>query len=299
MRFSLGKLKPFSVLDRNKKEMIFPLLNCLVLSSLFIAGDSIYPVHASPEGSRPSYVYDRANIISPDYEELLNDYSRQLDMATSTEIIVFTIPGFIGHGIMKDGIEIQDRDSLSNFIYNELSLDGITGIGKKGIDNGVLLLYSSNPDAAGGSMRIEVGRGLEGNITDGIAGEILDRYLVPARDTFNQDRNITVIDNGIFNTVVALGQYSGYSSSDPKYKLSTEISQEESLDYFSIIVLVAIIAIILITILRKRGNYWSRSSRYGGSGWYGGGFGGAGSWTRGGGHSSGGGGHSSGGGAGR
>ena len=71
---------------------------------------------ASPEGSRPSYVYYRANIISPDYEELLNDYIRQLDRATSTEIIVFTIPGFIGHCIMKDGIEIHDRDSLSNFI---------------------------------------------------------------------------------------------------------------------------------------------------------------------------------------
>ena len=276
--------------------MVSSHLYCLILFSLLIAGDPIYLVHASLEGSRPFYVYDKANIISPYYEELLNAYSRQVDKATSTEIIVFTISGFMGHGIMKDGIEIQERDSLSNFIFNELSLEGITGIGKKGVDNGILLLYSSNPDSSGGSMRIEVGRGLEGNITDGIAGEILDSYLVPARDTFNQNRNITVIDNGILNTVVALGEYSGYISNDPSYKLSEEIHQGDSLDYFSVIILVVIIATIILTILRKRGNYWSRSRSYKGSGWYGGGFGG--SWNRGGG-GGGGGGHSSGGGAGR
>lgn len=277
--------------------MVFSLLICLVLFSLLISEDPIYLVHASLEGSRHSYVYDKADIISPYYEELLNAYSRQVDKATSAEIIVFTIPGFAGHGIMKDGIEIQERDSLSNFIFNELSLDGITGIGKKGMDNGILLLYSTKPDSSGGSMRIEVGRGLEGNITDGIAGEILDSYLVPARDTFNQNKNITVIDKGILNTVVTLGQHSGYISNDPNYKLSEEIRQGESLDYISVIILAIIIALILLTILRKRGNYWSRDRSYRGGGWYGGGgFGG--SWSRSGG-TGGGGGHSSGGGAGR
>ena len=77
-------------------------------------------------------------------------------------------------------------------------LDGIKGIGKSGKDNGIMLLFSSNPDAAGGSMRIEVGRGLEGNITDGIAGEILDTYLVPAKDIYVKNGNITVTRLGFF-----------------------------------------------------------------------------------------------------
>lgn len=301
----MTNLRSLLPVNTEKKKIIRTVLSCILLFFLFIAAGSIFTVHASPEGSRPYYVYDKANIISPHYEELLNDYSRQVDKTTSAEIVVFTIPGFIGHGIVKDGIEIQDRDSLSNFIFNELSLDGITGIGKKGTDNGVLLLFSPNPDSSGGSMRIEVGRGLEGNITDGTAGEILDDYLVPARETFNQNRNSTVIDKALLNTVVALGEYSGYVSNDPNYKLSKEIRQDVSLDIFSIVILIGIIAIILITVLRKRGNYWSRSNRYDGAGWYGGsfgggsfgggGFGGSGSGSR----SSGGGGYSSGGGAGR
>ncbi len=289
-----------------KKRIIFTIFNGILLFFLFIAADSIFTIHASQDGSRPYYVYDKANIISPHYEELLNDYSRQVEKTTSAEIIVFTIPGFIGHGIMKDGLEIQDRDSLSNFIFNELSLDGITGIGKKGIDNGVLLLFSPNPDSSGGSMRIEVGRGLEGNITDGTAGEILDSYLFPARETFSQNRNITVIDKALLNTVVALGEYSGYASNDPNYQLSKELLQDDSLDSFSIMVLIGIIAIILITVFRKRGKYWSRNNRYSGSGWYGGSFGGGsfgggsfGGGSSGSGGGSGGGGSSSGGGAGR
>ena len=64
---------------------------------------------------------------------MLDYYLRQLDDSTIAEVIVDTILGFIGHGIMKDGQEIQDRDTLSNYIYNELYLDGIKGIGVRWI----------------------------------------------------------------------------------------------------------------------------------------------------------------------
>jgi len=292
-------------MDFRKKVMNLSVLISMLLFFLLIVGDLVYLVNASQAGTRPLYVYDRANIVSPYYEDLLNDYSRQVDETTSVEIIVYTIPGFVGHGVTKDGIEIQDRDALSNFIFNELPLDGIKGIGKQGTNNGILLLFSPIPDPSGGSMRIEVGRGLEGNITDGIAGEILDTYLVPAKESFEQNRNITAIGNGLLDTVVALGVYSGYISNDSKYKLSDKSRQQDSFDFFSIIIFVVVFAVVLIAVLRKRGNNWFQSRRYGGSGWYGGSggrsgfgssFGSGSSWSRGG---SGGGGFSSGGGAGR
>ena len=130
---------------------------------------------------RPTYLHDTAGIIDPYYESIIEEYLGAVDFGTSVEIVVYTIPSFVGHGIMKDGREIVDRDTLANYLFNEVSLNGIKGIGKKGKDNGILILYSVKPDSAGGSMRIEVGRGLEGNITDGSAGNILDSYLVPAR----------------------------------------------------------------------------------------------------------------------
>ncbi|WP_425319400.1 TPM domain-containing protein [Candidatus Nitrosocosmicus oleophilus] len=49
---------------------------------------------ASPIGSRTHYVYDRAGVINEQYENLLDNYLRQLDDSTTVEIIVYTIPGF-------------------------------------------------------------------------------------------------------------------------------------------------------------------------------------------------------------
>jgi uncharacterized protein len=165
---------------------------------------------------------------------------------------VYTIPGFVGHGVTKDEIEIQDQDALSNFIFNELPLDGIKGIDKQGTNNRILLLFSPIPDPSGGSMRIEVGRGLEGNITDGIAGEILDTYLVPAKESVDQNRNVMTIGNGLFDTVVPLGGYSGYISNDSKYKLSDKSRQQDSFDFFSIIIFVVVFAVVLMMVLQKR-----------------------------------------------
>ncbi|HET6589473.1 MAG TPA: TPM domain-containing protein [Candidatus Nitrosocosmicus sp.] len=264
-------------------------------------------VESSPTGTRPHYVFDHAGVINDKYENLMDTFLRQLDDSTTAEVIVYTIPGFIGHGIKKDGQEIQDRDTLSNYIFNELYLDDIKGIGKTGKDNGVLVLFSSKPDTSGGSMRIEVGRGLEGNITDGIAGEILDTYLVPAREVYVKNGNITLLDQGILNTVISLGQYIGYSNSDPIYKLTPQTQQQSPLDYLGIIIMVIVFLAVFSLILRRGdGRNWRRWGGYGGMGWYGGTGGGLGSgWGSGGtgggfgSGGTGGGGYSSGGGAGR
>ncbi|MGN6622987.1 MAG: TPM domain-containing protein [Candidatus Nitrosocosmicus sp.] len=268
---------------------------CFQLSPLLL-------VDAYQGGSRPQYIYDKANVINNDYRTLLDNYLRQLDDYTSAEIIVYTIPSFVGHGIKSGGQEIQDRDTLANYIFNEASLDGITGIGKKGKDNGVLLLLSLSPDSSGGSMRIEVGKGLEGNITDGIAGEILDTYLVPAKNEYIKSQNITAIDRGILDTVVALGNYIGYSNSNPSYQLSKDIQRQEPDNYyFGIIIFIILFVIFAMFALRRTrrgGNYWRRSGYWGG-GWYGGSSWSGGSGSSGGGSFSGGGGRSGGGGAGR
>ncbi|WP_222424746.1 TPM domain-containing protein [Candidatus Nitrosocosmicus arcticus] len=279
----------------------------LIFISLSI--ESSLQIDASPTGSRVHYVYDRAGIINEDYKNLLDNYLRLLDDSTTAEVIVYTISDFIGHGIVKDGQEIQDRDTLSNYIFNELYLDGIKGIGKGGEDNGILVLFSSKPDSAGGSMRIEVGKGLEGNITDGIAGEILDTYLVPAKDTYVKNGNFTLVNQGLLDTVVALGKYIGYSNNDPNYKLTRETQQQSQVDYFGVIIIAIIFLTVILLSFRRRGRNWRRWGSYGGAGWYGdssgsgwsgrGGIGGGGGFSGGGHSSGGGGGHSSGGGSGR
>jgi len=239
---------------------------------------------------RLTYVYDNANILTPYYKTVIDKYLREVDAATSAEIVIYTIPSFVGHGIIKDGHEINDRDMLANYLFNEVPLNGIKGIGKQGKDNGVLVLYSLKSDSAGGSMRIEVGRGLEGDITDGTAGQILDSYLVPAREIYQNTGNKTLLSDALLNTVIAIGQHIGYSSNSSIYQLDTPIQSGN--ENFGLIVLpLIVLAIIIIAFFGRRRRWGWYGGRLGwGTGWSGGGGGSSGGFASGGGGSSGGGG---------
>lgn len=256
-------------------------MRILVISLVFLilATSVIVPAFSQQvKGSRTTYVYDRAGIISPEYESSIDNYLRKIDDSTSAEIIIYTLPSFSGHGIKKNGQELNDVDVLANYLFNEVPLDGITGIGKKGKDNGVLILFSLERDAANGSMRIEVGRGLEGSITDGTAGAILDSYLVPARDSYENTGNVEVFDRAFLDTVIALGDKIGYVSNDPKYQQSKP-PQNDDLDYEQIALILIFIAFPLaFSILNRRRR---RSGGFFGGGYgrgygRGGGFGGGG-----------------------
>ena len=75
-------------------------------------------------------------------------------------------------------------ENYSNNLFNTL------GIGKKGKDNGVLLLFSRSDE----KVRLEIGRGLEEFLTDSKCGRILDDYFVPYRedDDYTKATEMTV-----------------------------------------------------------------------------------------------------------
>jgi len=232
------------------------------------------------KGSRPAYVYDNGDVISNEYESLLDSYLRKVDTATSVEIVIWTVPSFYGHGIEKDGLEIHERDMLTYHIFNEMYLNGIKGIGKEGKDNGILILLSREKDSLGGSMRIEVGRGLEGVITDGTAGEILDTYLVPARNSFLKTQNTLAFDHAFMNTVSVLAEKAGYVDNESIISHTQDFPQNEESDFEKIIPLVPFIILFVILFILTQKKKKSRGF-YGGFG--GGGFGGGGGGSGGGG----------------
>ena len=261
------------------------------LSIFIIAILLISATYGVAAALRLTYVYDNANILTPYYKSVIDKYLRDVDAATSAEIIIYTIPSFVGHGIIKDGHEINDRDLLANYIFNEVPLDGIKGIGKQGKNNGVLVLYSLKSDSGGGSMRIEVGRSLEGEITDGTAGQILDSYLVPAREIYQKTGNRTLLSDALLKTVIAIGQNIGYSSNSSIYQLNRP-SQNGNEDFGLIVLPLIFIAIIAVMAFfgRRRRWGWYGGMLGWGTGWSGGGSSGGGGFASGGGGSSGGGG---------
>jgi uncharacterized protein len=78
------------------------------------------------------------------------------------------------HGAEMAVVVIRSLDDLS-IEEAAVKLFELWGIGKKGKDNGLLLLWSSGDRR----VRVEVGYGLEGVLPDGKVGAILDAYVIP------------------------------------------------------------------------------------------------------------------------
>lgn len=105
------------------------------------------------------YVLDKAGILSPGTRLKLEQFLENFDKSDSTQLAVLTIPSLEG-------------DSLEGYA---LKVAEAWGIGQKGKDNGALLLVAK----AERKVRIEVGYGLEGRLTDLLAGRIIDYEITP------------------------------------------------------------------------------------------------------------------------
>ncbi|MEI7899104.1 MAG: TPM domain-containing protein [bacterium] len=110
-------------------------------------------------------VSDFAGVLKPDEREAVEATLRGYQQRTGHEIGVAVVESLKGGNI----------DDFANKLFAQW------GVGKKGQDNGVLLLVAIKDRSA----RIEVGYGMEPKITDAIAGRILSEQLFPA---FKQGR---------------------------------------------------------------------------------------------------------------
>jgi uncharacterized protein len=104
-------------------------------------------------------VNDFADIIPATYENQIEQLAKEVLEKTGAAIVIATVPT----------IGDANYTEYANRLYEHW------GIGKKGEDRGVLLFLTLKER----KVRIEVGYGLEGIIPDGLAGEILDKYMVP------------------------------------------------------------------------------------------------------------------------
>jgi uncharacterized protein len=134
---------------------ILPFL-CLLSLTLF-AG----PGFCADDGTRApqGWINDYTGSIDPVYLDKLRDLIREVSNKTSCELVVIVIPHLGDTSIEEYAAKIFNRWQ----------------IGKRGKDNGILILASM----ADRRVKIEVGYGLEGVITDGTAGEVLDKYIIP------------------------------------------------------------------------------------------------------------------------
>lgn len=113
-------------------------------------------------------VNDYAAMLSLSTKETLERQLAELESSDSTQLVVLVIDSL--HGESIDGYSMKVAEAWK--------------IGQEQADNGVLLLISKNDR----KIRIEVGYGLEGKLTDLMSGRIIDSIITPAfkRGDFDQ-----------------------------------------------------------------------------------------------------------------
>ncbi len=126
-----------------------------VIFCLFIA----FPVFAANYPTPSGFVNDFAGLYSSTFKTSLESKLSEFNKSTGNEISVVTI----------QSLEGGDIESYAVTLFEKWK------IGKKGKDNGLLLLIAK----VDRKIRIEVGYGLEPYITDGRAGEIIRNQIAP------------------------------------------------------------------------------------------------------------------------
>ncbi len=205
------------------------------------------------------YINDNAGMISQTVRLKLEQFLQDFEKSDSTQLTVLTIPTLDGEALEDYSLRVMKTWK----------------IGQKDKDNGALLLVAK----AERKLRIEVGYGLEGRLTDLLSGRIIDSEISPRFKAGD-------IDGGIVSGVVAMaeavrGEYTGSGQTAGKKKKSSP---------FGFLLLFLFLGPVLGR-LGGRGRGHRRGGFYGGGPFMGGGggFGGGGDFSGGGGGGGGGG----------
>ena len=179
-----------------------------------------------PKVLEDTYVYDQGSFISDDQEDVINNLLVQLEEKTTVEFAVVTIP------------------TLNNLTIEEyaVKLARELGLGKADQNNGILLLVSKTDT----KVRLEIGTGLQGFLTDSISGRILDKFFVPSREKDNYDDACFNTVNAVINCIAESEEYdfSGINGLDGN--IAIEEAEADELTAAEVIGIVILIIFLII-----------------------------------------------------
>ncbi|MFH1847201.1 MAG: TPM domain-containing protein [Candidatus Omnitrophota bacterium] len=245
-------------------------LNEFVITAIFcgyfLFGLNAFAVQDARVMSPLGFVNDYAGILPSDKETKMEALLTEIENKTSVEIAVVTLNTTVPLTIEQYAVDLFEK----------------WGIGKKGKDNGILMLIA----VVDRKVRIEVGYGLEGTVTDLQSKMIIQNLIVPAFK--NRDYAVGILSAVIGLAELISNEYGIEISLDPEIRRTVSSSREKSSPLGSFLTLLFFLLIFglrfgMFFFLMNRGSYWSG----GGSGSYGGGFGGFGGGMSGGGGASG------------
>ena len=245
------------------------LLSAALLSAAVFFSGTVFAADAGmpafPALTGP--VVDGAGLLPADAQDSISQKLAAYDRGSGNQLVVVTVPTLDGYPIEQWGYQLGRQ----------------WGIGEKGKNTGAILIVDSGEH----QVRIEVGYGLEGTLTDAQSDNIIRNVMVPK---FKQGDYAGGISDGVDAILAVLG---GDSDAAP---------QQTRRDHSSTLFLMFFLAFMLIRVLSagffpgRRSGLWGLIGLWGltggfrgGGGFGGGGFGGGGGFSGGGGSFGGGG----------
>jgi len=173
------------------------------------------------------YVVDETGTLTSSQINSLMTKLVNFEKATTNQIIVYLIPSLNGEPIENVAVEIARKNK----------------IGKKDNNNGVLVLVAIKDR----KMRIEVGYGLEGALTDAISSQIIRNDMQPE---FKKGNYYEGLDKAVDDIIaVTKGEY----AADKKGK-----KNETGSIIFVIVMFLMVIGFIIFAIIRKASRFGKR-----------------------------------------
>src|SRR4051794_8078986 len=167
-------------------------------------------------------IVDQANIISADARSVLEPKLADLEAKSGIQLVVATI----------NSLEGQEIEPYANTLFRTWKL------GEKPKNNGVLLLVAPNERR----VRIEVGYGLEGTLTDALTKVIITNAITPRFKTGDFAGGIT---RGVDDIIAVLTT----DASEWQKRPSLRLDSQETRDPVSWLLVAGLIALVTLLIV--------------------------------------------------
>ncbi|MFZ1321151.1 MAG: TPM domain-containing protein [Ignavibacteria bacterium] len=241
------------------KYIILLLLFLILCPELYSQGQKERALADNPTQLK-EYLVDETGILTPlQHKDILVKLVNE-DKTTSNQIVVYIINSLNGESLEDVSINLAEKNK----------------IGKKDKNNGVLMLVVRGDR----KIRIEVGYGLEGALTDAISSSIIRNVITPE---FKKGDYYKGINDGVDAIIAAIkGEYTAENDEI--------ISQDSSKCCFGVPIFIMVIFFfifvsIFTSFLRRMfgfGNFIRTGKKGSGSSWWSGGGGSGGGWSSGG-----------------
>jgi len=205
----------------------------LVLALLLVAALPAFALEVPPPPTQ--WFTDKAGVVPPTEGDLLNRKLEQFEQSSGAQFIIYIFP------------------SLENEALEDFTIRCVQSwkVGQKKYDNGLVLFVFVKEQ----KLRIEVGYGLEGTITDAFSSRVIREYIAPAFQRSQYGVGLNAAADAIIAKIKG-----GEAPVPPMQQRDTRReSDEEDLGVQAVIFILVIVFLVIVPML-------SRGRRKGGCG---------------------------------